>query len=262
MRATARVVAVAGKRGETRLAVLSGQPPLLLRRTGATEVHLVGGAAGPLGGDRLRLEVEVGAGAELVMRTVAASVALPGADGAESRVDVVARVAAGGRLRWLPEPLIAAAGCRHVAASTVDVAEGGWLCWRDELVCGRHGEAPGDVRVVSAFRYAGRPLYHHDLAVGPSADGWSGPAVLGSARATGSLLVADPAWLGEHDHGNRHGGRRPRPAVLGPGAALMPLAGPAYVATAVGADLRQVRARLDPVLPPVRSVQPELSGVA
>src|SRR5688500_13576061 len=155
--ATARVAVVAD-RGRSRLAELSGEPPLLPRRTGPrmgprtgsrtgagpVQVHLVGGAAGPLGGDRLRLEIEVGAGAALCLRTVAASVALPGPDGAESRLDVVATVAAGGRLSWLPEPLIAAAGCRHVAAADVTVAEGGRLVWRDEVVCGRHGEEPGD----------------------------------------------------------------------------------------------------------------------
>jgi urease accessory protein len=38
----------------------------------------------------------------------------------------------------------------------------------------------------------GHPLYRHELAVGPDADGWNGPAVLGTARATGSVLLVDP----------------------------------------------------------------------
>ncbi|HYN92797.1 MAG TPA: urease accessory protein UreD, partial [Pilimelia sp.] len=191
MRATARIVAEADGAGGTRLAVLRGESPLLPRRTGPHEVHLVGGAAGPLGGDRLRVDVEVGPGARLCVRTVAASLALPGARGGESRFEVTARVGAGGRLRWLPEPLIAAAGCQHAALSTVDVAAGGWLCWREELVCGRHGERPGDARLATTVRYAGRTLYRQDLAVGPAAPGWAGPAVLGGARATGSLLIVD-----------------------------------------------------------------------
>ncbi len=60
MRAVARIVAVADG-GTTRLAVLRGEVPLLPRRTlspgpGMT-VHLVGGAAGPLGGDDLRDDI-------------------------------------------------------------------------------------------------------------------------------------------------------------------------------------------------------------
>ena len=80
MRARARVVVAAG-----RLAVLDSRAPLVLRRTGPDEVYLVGGAAGPLGGDDLCLSVEVGTGDRLRLRTAAASVALPGPDGAPSR---------------------------------------------------------------------------------------------------------------------------------------------------------------------------------
>jgi urease accessory protein len=239
MRARARVAVVADGRGGTRLAVLRGEPPLLLRRTGpparVVEVHLVGGAAGPLGGDRLSLEVDVEPGAALVVRAVAASIALPDRAGAQSRVEVTARVAAGGQLTWLPEPLIAAAGCRHAAVTTVEVDDGGWLCWREELVCGRHGEQPGDARLTSVVRLGGRTLLRQDLAVGPAAPGWDGPAVLGDARATGSVLVVNPA-------------EEARSTTLGPTAALMPLAGPAMLATATGADLRRVRERLDPVV--------------
>jgi urease accessory protein len=262
MHASAAVVAAADGRGGTRLAVLRGEAPLLLRRTNgggrAAEVHLVGGAAGPIGGDRLRLEIEVGVGAALCLRTVAASIALPGVNGGESRFDVVARVARGGRLSWLPEPLIAAADCRHLAVVTVDVAEGGWLCWRDEVVCGRHGERPGDVRTRTTVRYAGRTLYRQDLTIGPAAPGWDGPAVLGSTRASGSVLVVDPAWADGGSDGISRGGRTgsngsagrvPTAAVLGPGAALTPLAGPAILATAAAADPREVRAWLDPVTP-------------
>jgi urease accessory protein len=238
MRATARVVAVAGTGGggATRLAVLRSEPPLLLRRTGPAQVHLVGGAAGPLGGDHLRLDVEVGAGARLCLRTVAASIALPNHGGDPSRMEIHASVAAGGRLTWLPEPLIAAAGCRHVTVSTVELAAGAALQWRDELVCGRHGEPSGDVRLGTAVHLAGRPLCQHELAVGPSAPGWSGAAVLGGAGAVGSLLLVNPEWT---EHG------RPPPRVLGDSAAFMPLAGPAALAMATAADLPGVRRVLD-----------------
>ena len=247
MRAVARLVVEADGRGGTRLAVLRGESPLLLRRTGpragaGLTVHLVGGAAGPLRGDDLRLEIDVGPGAALEVRSVAAQLALPGRAGLPaSRLLVRAAVAAGGSVRWLPEPLIAAAGCDHRTETRVEVAAGGVLLWRDELVCGRHGEASGAVRSDITIRYGGTTLYRHELSVGPHAPGWSGAAVLGGGRAVGTLVAAAaaPAEL-------------PLPATARPGplaadAALMPLAGPGMLATAVGADIRRVRAALDPL---------------
>jgi urease accessory protein len=251
MRASARIVAEL-RDGVTRLPVLRSEPPLVLRRTGPrtgantgagpgaaanpAQVHLVGGAAGPLGGDRLRLEIEVGPGASLRVHTAAASVALPGPTAELSQVEVTATVAAGGRLEWLPEPLVAAAGCRHHASGEVTLAEGAVLTWRDELVCGRHREPPGDAVVGLAVTYGGVPLYQHELSVGPDAPGWDGPAVLDGARAAGSLLRVDPRWTDTP----------PDPVLLGPTAATLPLAtGPATVTTATGPDAATVRRHLD-----------------
>src|SRR5918997_5078993 len=103
----------------TRLTTLHGEPPLLLRPTGtaadgATVVHLVGGAAGPLAGDRLSLTVDLDAGANVELRSVAATVALPGRTDDWSTLTVTVRLGPGSTLRWLPEPVIAAAGCRPV----------------------------------------------------------------------------------------------------------------------------------------------------
>jgi urease accessory protein len=248
MRAFARIVAGADGRGGTRLAVLRGESPLLLRRTGppargGVTVHLVGGAAGPMRGDDLRLEIEVGPGARLDLRSVAASLALPGrAQEPPSRLAIHAEVAAGGSLSWLPEPLIAAAGCHHLAFTDVRVGAGGTLLWRDDLVCGRHGESSGDVRTDTTIRYDGVTLYRHELAVGPGAAGWSGAAVLGGGRAVGSVVLAGPSL--------------PAAALLGGDAAIMPLAGPGMLATAVGADIRAVRAALDPIRIPEPLARP------
>jgi urease accessory protein len=239
MRATTTIVAEADGSGGTRLAVLRGEAPLLVRRTGArtgpAEVHLVGGAAGPLGGDRLRMIVDVGPEAELRVRSVAACVVLPGRDGTASCTEVCARVAAGGRLVWLPEPLVVAAGARHETVHTVDLAAGAWLVWRDELVCGRYGEPAGRASLTSEVRLGGSPLYHHQLTVGPGVPGWAGAAVLGGAAAFGSVLLVDPAWAD----------KVPGPAVLGTAAARFPLAGPAVLATATGPDAMAVRGALD-----------------
>jgi len=240
MRARARIVAT-GDGVTSRVAELRGDPPLLPRLTGprgarVARVHLVGGAAGPLAGDDLRLEIEVGPRAHLRVRTVAASMALPSRVGGESLLTVHATVAAGGRLEWLPEPLIAAAGCHHHSVSTVELDAGASLVWREELVCGRHGERPGDARLTTSVHYAGRALYRNEFAVGPAVAAWAGPAVLGDGGAAGTLLLVDPMWTD---------GGRPVAAAYGDRAALLPLAGPAVLVSAVGPDARAVRAALD-----------------
>jgi urease accessory protein len=213
-----------------RLTTLHGEPPLLFRRTGtaddgATVVHLVGGAAGPLAGDDLGLRIDLDDGAAVEVRSVAATVALPGRGPDRSTLTVAVRVGPGATLRWLPEPLIAAAGCRHVGRAEIDLAPDARLLWRDELICGRHGEQPGDLRSELRIRYAGRPLLAHDLAVGPQAPGWAGPAVLGPARAAGSLLTVN----------------LPHPETVG---TAMPLAGPGTLTVAVAGDGAELRRQL------------------
>jgi urease accessory protein len=236
MYAQATIVAEADDRGGTRLTRLRGETPLLLRQTGTdaagVTVHLVGGAAAPLGGDQLRLDIDVGNGAQLCLRTVAASIALPARSGAPSRVVVTATIATGGSLHWFPEQTVAAAGCHHVAVAEVEVAEGASLLWRDELICGRYNEDPGDATITTAVRYAGRPLLRQTLSVGPKADGWNGPAVLGAAKATGSLLQVQP------DAPPR------RPTLIGPSAVLTQLTGPATLITATANDANILRAYL------------------
>jgi urease accessory protein len=243
MHATARVAASAGGR----LDVLYGEAPLLPRRTGPNEIHFVSGAAGPLGGDRLRIEVCVGAGATLTVRSVAAMIALPSRDGALSRLDVHATVEDGGRLEWLTEPLIAAGRCNHVTASTVDLAVGASLVWRDELVCGRHGETPGDVRLLTSVQLDKRSLYVHELAVGPSAPGWSGPAVLAGGRVHSTTVLVDPRQVDQGEARRNLSDSRARLSLIdsvGEGAAevaAMRLGGGALLVTAVGKSLRAVR---------------------
>jgi urease accessory protein len=242
MHATSRLVAQARPDGNTALAACRSEPPLVLRRTGSggpvAKVHLVSAAAGPLGGDGLRLEIEVGRGARLVLRTVAASVALPGPAGAWSRFEVRARVAAGGELVWLPEPLVAAGGCRHRMSADVEVADAGQLRWRDELIWGRYDEPGGDVVSSLTVSYAGKALLAHELALGPSAPGWNGPAVLAGARAAGSVLAAghDPL-LSDAVCEMAHDSPEATSAVL-------PLAGPGVLVTAVAPDALTLRRRL------------------
>jgi len=234
--ARVRIVAEADGEGGTRLACLQSSPPVALRPAGG-DVWMVGTAGGPLGGDRLHVHLEVGAGCELTVRSSAATVVLPG-PGPEwpaSDVELEARVGPGAVLRWLPEPTVAAAGCRHRVRAGVEVAAGGRLEWREELVLGRDGESAGAVSSRLAVLVAARPLLRQQLDLGGEPGPWEGPSVLGGARAVGGVVVVDPAWAG-----------CPPPAtVLGPGAAVLPLAGPGAQVTALAAGALDLRALLD-----------------
>ena len=240
MIARGRVVVEADLDGRSRLVCLRSEGPLVLRPTGSpasapgVEVHLVGGAGGPLGGDVLTLEIVVGPGAELTLRTVAASVVLPGPT--PSVFDIDARVGEGARLWWLPEPTIAVTGCRHETRASVRLDAGARLRWREELIGGRHREEGGSVASRLTIDLDGRPLLRHRVDLGCEHPPWATPAVAGGARCSGSMLAVDPLW-------DR---RPPEPVVIGSGAAaVLPLGGPAVHVVALAADAMTLRRLLD-----------------
>ncbi len=235
--ASAEIVAELGPGGSTQLPLLRSQAPLALRRT-PEAVYVVGAAAGPLGGDQLSLRITVRAGASLCLRTVAASVALPGLDDAESVLTVTATVEPGGTLEYLPEPVVVAEGARHATEIRVTLAEGARLILREELILGRHGEQGGAYRGSLRADYAGRPLLRQSLVVSGTDPAARGPAILSGHRACGTLLRVGPGL--------------PGPTVTAADAlradrqaAVMPLAtGPAVLLTALADDAVTLRRRL------------------
>ncbi|MEU0133237.1 urease accessory protein UreD [Streptomyces sp. NPDC006296] len=243
--ATARITAVADGRGSTALPVLESDGPLAPRRTrspdpGRARVTVVGAMSAPLGGDRLAVEVRAEDGARLTVDTAAATVALPGAgDAGHASYAVRLCVGEGAELRWLPEQLVSARGSALDLTTRADLAPTARLVLREEQVLGRHGEPTGRLSTRLTVRRAGRPLLDQQLAYGPGAPGgWDGAAVLGGHRAVGQLLLVDPAYADG----------LPAARLLGPTAALTPLAGPAVLVTALAADARLLRAVLDEAL--------------
>jgi urease accessory protein len=235
--ARAQIVAEPGPGGSTRLPVLHSQAPLALRRT-PEAVYLVSATGGPLGGDHLWLQVTVRAGASLRLRTVAASVALPGMDDAESVLTVTATVEPDGVLEYLPEPAVVASGARHATDIRVTLADGARLVLRDELILGRHGERGGAYRGSLRADYAGRPLLRQSLEVSGTDEVSRGPAILSGHRACGTLLRVGPGLPGSLPDAS--GARREDPRV-----AVMPLAGgPALLVTALADDAVTLRRRL------------------
>lgn len=240
LRATARIRAVADGRGSTALPLLAGEGPLALRRTrgeGAEAgVMLVGAMSAPLGGDHLTVEAEAGPGARLVLRSAAATLALPGRRGEPARYDVRLALADRAAVRWLPEPLVCVRGSDLRVRTRAELAPTARLLLREEQVLGRTAEPPGLLRSRLTVTRAGRPLLDQELACGPGAPGgWDGPAGLAGHRAVGQLLIVDPEFAAAP----------PRARMLGEFASAAPLAGPAVLVTALAADALRLRELLD-----------------
>jgi urease accessory protein len=222
--------------GATRVIECWGEPPLLPRQTPGG-ITMVGSAAGPMGGDRLSTVVEVGAGANLAVDSVAATYARPGPADEESSAVVRARVGPQGSLAWGPEPLVGVGGCRHRAESVVDLGAGAELFWVDVMVLGRHGEEGGQIWSKRSVHIDGRPLNRQALHLGPGTSG-PDPAVLGGARVVASCLMVNPEWAVD---------REGLPAVgrlqihSGPNrAGVLKLAGPAIEVVGLGPSVKSV----------------------
>jgi urease accessory protein len=214
----------AERRGDRSVVVeAEGHVPYAARvvpgRVGWARVVLVQTIAGPLAGDRTAIEVDVAPGAALEVTGNAATLAFPAAEPARHEVGL--RVGEGGRIAWLPQPLILAAGCDLDASVDLELAAGAAAVTRELVVLGRHGEEPGRYRSRVRAELDGRPLLHDEVRL----DGPGTPVDLDGARAYGSLalLGLKTAWADPDE---------------------LVLAGPGAVLRALGAEAADVQARL------------------
>ncbi len=210
-----------------RITRMVSAPPIGWRPT-PEGVYLVGTAAGPLGFDQVVVDVDVQAGAELVVRSAAATVLWAGE---QSRQRTHVRLAAGASLHWQPEPIIATARCCHAQHAEITLAAASTLVWCEELLVGRDHEPAGTASFGLDVTVDGTTALRHRFDIGARSSAAS-PAVLGQHRAAIVVVVADP-------------GARLAPAA-GPGWAVQTLAacGSAALVQSVGADLADARARM------------------
>lgn len=185
------VLVVVDDGGVTRATRIRGEVPLVIRTLadadGGLTAYLVGGAAGPLGGDDLALTIEVGEGARLRLRSAAASMAMPGPHGHRSTARIEARVAANGELDWWPEPLVSVAGSDHAIHAAIDLDTGASMRWVDEIVLGRHDEPGGRLASRQRLQVGGEVLLDHELVSGHQH--LDGPGANGPFRAIATALV-------------------------------------------------------------------------
>ncbi|MFC9963117.1 urease accessory protein UreD [Nocardia ignorata] len=190
------------------------------RHTGADTVHLIGTAATPLGGDELDIRVVVLPGARLVVRSVAATIALPSVANPRSSARWHFEVGAEAELDFDPEPTIVAGGAHHHAVTTVALGAGARVRLRERVQLGRSGEDGGGWRGDLIADVGEVPLVRHRLELGAGAstdDRLRGPRALDS-----ELIYPDerPAWSDGLD------------------TVRLPLAAGGSLATSTGARLR------------------------
>ncbi len=207
--------------------------PIVLRPTGADRVHLVHGAGGPLGGDRLSLSVDVAAGARLHVHSAGATLVQPGTAGGVARWDVTATV--GGHLHWAPEPTIVIDGAALESQLLVDIAAGGTAIVRETVVLGRHGQRGGRYRGALTVTVAGTPVISHVTRLDGADPALSGPGGSAGARATGSVLVT--GLVGGSGVGEQAGVRWAWMPLVGPGALLVAVGDPGAVTTLLDAEI-------------------------
>ncbi|MGV0836469.1 urease accessory protein UreD [Mycolicibacterium thermoresistibile] len=137
---------------------------LAARRTGPDTVHLVSAAATPLGGDTVTVRVVVEPGARLRVRSVAATVVLPGAQTAESHSSW--DIEAAGAVDIDPQPTVVASRARHVSSTTVRLAATGRLRLRERVQIGRTDERQGFWSGSLRADLDGAPLLRHRVELG------------------------------------------------------------------------------------------------
>jgi urease accessory protein len=209
--------------------------PVVLRETGRRRVHLVHAAGGPLGGDDLGLDVEVGAGAAVAVHSAGATLVQPGAGaaaGVPARWAVTARVGGGGRLDWAPEATVVADGAALESTLRVALAAGAAATVREVVVLGRHGQRGGRYAGGLEVVVDGAALLAHTTLLDGADPALCGPAGTAGARAVGTLVCAGA--VGPHCTGSGESAdvRWAWAPLDGPGAVLVAV-GTAAAVTAV-----------------------------
>jgi urease accessory protein len=168
------------------------QRPFLPEGPAVCHVYLLHPPGGLVGGDELELEVHIGAGAQALITTPAATKVYR-TNGAAARQTQRLRIADGGSLEWLPQETILYDGARAVFDTRVELAGGARFIGFDAICFGlparRAPFARGDHRQALEIVRDGRPLLieraHYDASGGVGGARWGlgGASVLASAVA-------------------------------------------------------------------------------
>lgn len=161
-------------------------------------VALVPTTALLLDGDRVAVDVRIGAGTRLRILEVAGTVAYSGA-GRGASYSTRVEVQAGGAVVWDAKPFVLTAGARVARDVAVHLEAGARACLRETIVLGRTGEEPGRMQARTRIYDAVAPVLIEDLNIGAD---HGLPGILGRAKVLDQVTLvgvrppdADPSTL-------------------------------------------------------------------
>lgn len=173
------------------IARLDSQPPLTLRQVraphGVVGLCLVGTAAGPLDGDDLRLGLDIAAGARTELCASGASIA----QGGRSRVSIDIRLGPYASLTADPGALVITESACVDLTVRIEMHPTASIRWRELVVLGRTGQAPGAARLRWDVVADELPLLRQEIDLRDRAmAAWRG--ILAGRRVLLSEFIAGP----------------------------------------------------------------------
>lgn len=175
--------------------VVGGLAPRLIRKdVRSAHIGLVAAEMVLLAGDRVDIQVSVGAGCLLRIQDIGGTVAYPRRHpGAPEHPDEIAQwnihadLGPGALLLWEGLPFIAAETAHVMRSTRVTLGQGAAAVMRETLVLGRHREQGGRVRSRLEINDVSGPVLLEDVV----ADGTApDPGVLGAHRVFDQVLAA------------------------------------------------------------------------
>lgn len=225
------IVAIA-RGGRTVVQSIRGGGHFAARQTDPGVVHLVGTAAGPLGGDRAVIDVHVQAGARLSVRSAGATIIQPGRLRADSVMELNLMVDDGGELDLATEPTVVCQGAEHENRTTLTLSGSGRARLVEQVLLGRAYEGPGVWSGRTVITRDGTPVLRHTLR--------SAVVAVGGTRVISTLVRSEPPAAVTTAGAVATGAR----AATTGDAVAMPLVGGGLLVTATGKDLLPTQADL------------------
>ena len=161
---------------------------------GATEAVLINSAGGIAGGDRFSVDLELQAGAEIVVTTAAAEKVYRSL-GSNATFDLTATLADSAALTWLPRETILFDRARFARRVDISLASTARLLFAETIVFGRTamGETVQDGFFTDRWRVyrGGRLVFAENFRLdGPIAERLGEAAIAGGHAAIGTVLMA------------------------------------------------------------------------
>ena len=201
--------------GRTVLSASVQEPPLRVVRAfalddGSALAHLHNVSGGLLGGDRLSLAVNVGAGASVQLTTTGGTrIYRPRKSASPTTQTNEIRVGANALLEYVPDAIIPYAGARFAQRTRIDLAAGAGLFWWEVIAPGR--EASGEVFAYESLEMRtdvianGRLIAAENIRLDPRGAPLRSIARLGEYRYWATFYICRvgldaAAWLAAEEH--------------------------------------------------------------